>query len=156
MPVDLEEGIKCPVCLRGHIVQRVNKGKFFYACNNFPKCKTIFNYKPVANEYCEICGSVMLDSPNGLVCSNRNCNKENEESSGIICPICKQGHLQKKTAVKGKNKGKDFWACDRYPKCKTTFSEEPVNEVCGICGSQMVKKGDNISCTKQTCENYIK
>ena len=156
VPVDQEEGIKCPVCLRGHIVQKVNKGKFFYACNNFPKCKTTFTYKPVANEFCEICGSVMLDSPNGLVCSNRNCNKETEEASGIICPICKQGHLQKKTAVKGKNKGKEFWACDRYPKCKTTFSDEPINEVCGICGSQMVKKGEQISCSKPTCEKFIK
>ena len=156
VPVDLEEGIKCPVCLRGHIVQKVHNGKFFYACNNFPKCKTTFTYKPVANEYCEICGSVMLDSPNGLICSNRNCNSETEQENRIVCPICKQGHLQKKTAVKGKNKGKEFWACDRYPKCKTTFSEEPINEVCGICGSQMVKKGDGVSCTKPTCENFIK
>ena len=154
-PVDQELGIKCPVCLKGHIVQRVNKGKFFYACNNFPKCKTIFPYKPVANEFCEICGSVMLDSPSGLVCSNRNCNTETT-NDGIICPVCKKGHLQKKTAVRGKNKGKDFWACDAYPKCKTTFSDEPVDQVCGICGSQMVKKGDKISCSKPTCENFIK
>ena len=154
-PVDQELGIKCPVCLKGHIVQKVNKGKFFYACNNFPKCKTIFPYKPVANEYCEICGSVMLDTPNGLACSNRNCSTT-ETNGGIICPICKKGHLQKKTAVKGKNKGKEFWACDQYPKCKTTFSEEPVDQICGICGSQMVKKGDKISCSKPTCENFIK
>ena len=51
---------------------------------------------------------------------------------------------------------KEFWACDRYPKCKTTFSDEPVNETCGICGSQMVKKGEKVSCTKPTCENFIK
>ena len=154
-PVDLEEGIKCPVCLRGHIVQRVNKGKYFYACNNFPKCKTIFPFKPIPNEYCEICGSVILDAPEGHICSNRNCTRDKTDD-GIICPICKEGHLQKKTAVKGKNKGKYFWACDRFPKCKTTFSDEPVNQICGICGSQMVKKGDKISCSKQTCENYIK
>ena len=156
-PVDPELGIKCPVCLRGHIVQKVNKGKFFYACNNFPRCKTIFPYKPIEGAYCEICGSVMLDSPNGVVCSNRDCKKETtEQVGGVVCPICKEGHLQKRTAVKGKNKGKEFWACDRYPKCKTTFSDEPVNETCGICGSQMVKKGEKVSCTKPTCENFIK
>ena len=157
MPVDLDEGIKCPVCLRGHIVQRVNKGKFFYACNNFPKCKTVFAYKPVANEYCEICGSVMLDSPSGLICSNRDCKPSNiNGDEGIVCPICKKGHLQKKTATKGKNKGKTFWACDQYPKCKTTFSDEPINQICGICGSQMVNKDGKISCSKSTCENFIK
>ena len=155
-PVDLEEGIKCPVCLRGHIVQRVNKGKYFYACNNFPKCKTIFPYKPIAGEFCEVCGSVMLDSPNGHICSNRDCKSDTSNESLIVCPICKEGHLQKKVAVKGKNKGKEFWACNRFPKCKTTFSEEPVNELCGICGSQMVKKGDKISCSKADCENFIK
>ena len=156
-PLDQEEGIKCPVCLRGHIVQRVNKGKYFYACNNFPKCKTIFPFKPVENEFCEICGSVMLASPNGLVCSNKNCKSEDDEATeGIICPVCKQGHIQKKTAIKGKHKGKEFWACDRFPKCKTTFSDEPVNQTCGICGSQMVKKGDKVSCSKPTCENFIK
>ena len=155
MPIDLEEGIKCPVCLRGHIVQRVNRGKYFYACNNYPKCKTIFPFKPVENEFCEICGSVMLDSPNGLVCSNRNCKSESSDE-GIVCPICGKGHLQKRTSTRGKSKGQEFWACDQYPKCKTTFSLEPVKEVCGICGSQMVKKGEHVSCSKQTCENFIK
>ena len=99
----------------------------------------------------------MLDSPTGLICSNRDCKVVgNEEADGVICPICKKGHLQKKTATKGKNKGKYFWACDQYPKCKTTFSDEPVAQICGICGSQMVKKDGRISCTKPTCENFVK
>ena len=157
VPIDLEEGIKCPVCLRGHIVQRVNKGKYFYACNNFPKCKTIFAYKPIENEFCDKCGSVMLDSPEGHICSNKECSIEkNGAPEGITCPICKKGHLQKRTATKGKNKGKIFWACDQYPKCKTTFSDEPINQTCGICGSQMVLKNGKISCTNQNCENFIK
>ena len=154
--VDQEEGIKCPVCLKGHIVQRANKGKFFYACNNFPKCKTIFAYKPIEGLFCEICGSVMMASPDGPVCSNRNCKSETEKEDAILCPICKTGHIHKRTATKGKNKGKFFWACDNFPKCKTTFSDEPVNEICGICGSLMVKKGERISCSKPTCENFVK
>lgn len=152
--LDQEEGIKCPVCLKGHIVQKAKNGKYFYACNNYPKCKTIFAYKPI-KEFCEKCGSVMLESPNGLVCSNNSCGKE-VDSNSIVCPICKKGHLIKKTATKGKNKGKEFWACDNYPNCKTTYSLEPVNETCGICGSQMVKKDDKVSCTNQNCEKFIK
>ena len=151
---DQEEGIKCPSCLKGNIVQRVKNGKYFYACNNYPKCKTVFSYKPV-REFCPKCNSVMLDTPNGLACSNLNCGKEVNDDL-VTCPICKKGHLIKKTATKGKNKGKEFWACDNYPVCKTTFSEEPVKEVCGICGSQMVKKDDRISCTNLNCEKYIK
>ena len=154
-PVDQEEGIKCPNCLKGHIVQKVSKGKYFYACNNYPKCKTIFSYKPVS-QFCEKCNSVMLVTPTGLVCSNRECGKEKEEDNLIKCPICKTGHLIPKTATVGKNKGKTFWACNRYPSCKTTFSDEPVNETCGVCGSQMVKKGDVISCSNQKCEKFVK
>ena len=132
----------------------LKNGKYFYACNNYPKCKTVFSYKPV-REFCPKCNSVMLDTPNGLACSNLNCGKEVNDDL-VTCPICKKGHLIKKTATKGKNKGKEFWACDNYPVCKTTFSEEPVKEVCGICGSQMVKKDDRISCTNLNCEKYIK
>ena len=152
--LDQEEGITCPSCLKGKIVQRAKNGKYFYACNNYPKCKTVFSYKPV-KEFCPKCNSVMLETPNGLSCSNLNCGKE-ETSELIICPICKKGHLTKKTATKGKNKGKEFWACDNYPACKTTFSDEPVKEVCGICGSQMVKKDERVSCTNLNCENFVK
>lgn len=156
-PIDLEVGIKCPVCLRGHIIQKANKGKFFYACDNFPKCKTIFPYKPIEGAFCEYCGSVMLDSPDGVICSDRNCiGLKGDKENGIICPNCKEGHLEKKTATKGKNKGKLFWACNNFPKCKTTFSDEPINETCGICGSQKVMKNGNVSCSNIKCENYNK
>ena len=153
--VDQELGIVCPSCLKGNIIQKAKNGKFFYACNNYPKCKTSFSYKPVL-EFCDICGSVMLESPKGLICSNRNCGTNESTEEKIKCPICKTGHLIKKTATKGKNKGKMFWACDNYPKCRTTFSDEPVNQICGICGSQMVKKDDRISCTNIKCENFVK
>lgn len=153
--LDQEKGIICPVCLKGHIIQKAKNGKFFYACDNYPRCKTSFSYKPVM-EFCEKCGSVLLDSPKGLICSNRSCGLEEEKENAIICPVCKKGHLIKKTATKGKNKGKQFWACDNYPDCKTTFSDEPVKEICGICGSQMVKKDDRISCSNIKCENFVK
>ena len=153
--LDQEVGIICPSCLKGHIIQKAKNGKFFYACDNYPRCKTSFSYKPVL-EFCEKCGSVMLESPKGLICSNRNCGTVENLDESIKCPICKTGHLIKKTATKGKNKGKLFWACDNYPKCKTTFSDEPVNEICGICGSQMVKKGERISCTNNQCEKFVK
>ena len=98
----------------------------------------------------------MLDAPEGHICSNRSCGLEAEKETAITCPVCKKGHLIKKTATKGKNKGKQFWACDNYPACKTTFSDEPVAEICGICGSQMVKKDDRISCSNVKCEKFIK
>ena len=154
-PHDSELGIKCPTCLKGNIVQRLKNGKAFYACNNFPKCRTTFIYKPVM-EFCPTCGSVMLDTPKGLMCSNRDCGKESNEHEYPICPTCKKGHLLPKLATRGKSKGKTFWACNEYPKCKTIFNDEPVNMLCPVCGAQMVKKGDVISCSDSKCEKFVK
>ena len=149
----LEKGILCPECLKGHIVKRKGKKGFFYACDNYPQCKTIYNYEPV-EEYCEICGSVMLKGPQGLVCSNLKKHPENkeEQEEGILCPVCKEGHIVKRTASKGKSKGNIFYACNRYPKCKTIYSYEPTSEHCPLCGSIMLKKDDKLICSNSKCE----
>lgn len=107
-------------------------------------------------EFCPTCGSVMLDTPKGLMCSNRDCGKESNEHEYPICPTCKKGHLLPKLATRGKSKGKTFWACNEYPKCKTIFNDEPVNMLCPVCGAQMVKKGDVISCSDSKCEKFVK
>jgi len=67
-------GIKCPVCKKGDIVERVakkgrNKGNVFYACNNFPKCKTILKGKPTG-EYCENCDQPMVELDDGSIVCN--------------------------------------------------------------------------------------
>ena len=154
---DHEVGIKCPVCLKGHIVQKSKNNKTFYACNNYPKCRTTFIYKPVM-EFCPTCNSVMLESPKGLICSNRDCNKPTTDSAEYpVCPICKKGHLVPKVSSKGKNKGKTFWACNQFPRCHTIFADEPINELCPVCGNQMVKKNDGtISCSNDKCEKFVK
>lgn len=154
-PIDQSIGIKCPVCMKGHIVQKVSKGKIFYACNNYPKCKTIFNYKPIM-EFCPKCGSVMLETPDGLVCSNKECDKPVLNEQNPKCPVCGKGELVARVATHGKNKGKKFWACNMYPKCKTIFTDEPVNELCPVCGSQMVKKGEKVSCCNPKCDKFVK
>ncbi len=67
-------GITCPVCKKGEIVERVakkgrNKGNVFYACNNFPKCKTILKGKPTG-ENCENCDQPMVELDNGSIVCN--------------------------------------------------------------------------------------
>ncbi len=67
-------GITCPVCKKGEIVERVakkgrNKGNVFYACNNFPKCKTILKGKPTG-ENCENCDQPMVELDDGKVVCN--------------------------------------------------------------------------------------
>ncbi len=156
--VELEEGILCPQCRKGHIVNRVaqrgsNKGKIFYACDNYPKCKTSYDYKPV-EEYCETCGSVSLESPEGLICSNKNCGKDPVEE--ITCPVCNKGLLVEKTATRGKNQGNSFYACNNFPRCKTAFSSQPLNKKCEVCGKIKLLKDDVEICSDEKCETNKK
>ena len=67
-------GVKCPVCQTGEIVEREakkgrNKGNKFYACNNFPKCKTILKGKPTGDD-CKHCNQPMVETKDGVVCNN--------------------------------------------------------------------------------------
>lgn len=133
-----DTGIICPVCKKGHIVKRVaskgkSKGKTFYACSNYPKCKNIYNDEPVM-EYCPDCKSLMLKDENGkLYCSNK-CNeaiKDENEEQNVMCPECGKGHLIKRVAGKGKNKGNIFYGCSNYPKCKKIISLDEYNSLIG-------------------------
>lgn len=42
-----EEIVKCPNCENGLLIKRKNRyNKFFYGCNQYPRCKTAFNQLP--------------------------------------------------------------------------------------------------------------
>ena len=63
------EVVKCPNCDGMLVERKTKKGKIFYGCNNFPKCKTAFWDRPL-EETCPECGSILLESKDGIKCSN--------------------------------------------------------------------------------------
>ncbi len=63
------EVVKCPNCDGMIIERKTKKGKVFYGCNNFPKCKTAFWDKPI-DEKCPECGSILLLGKDGIKCSS--------------------------------------------------------------------------------------
>lgn len=63
------EVVKCPNCDGMLVERKTKKGKIFYGCNNFPKCKTAFWDRPL-EEKCPECGSILLESKDGIKCSN--------------------------------------------------------------------------------------
>ena len=63
------EVCKCPNCDGTIIERKTRKGKTFYGCNNFPKCKTAYWDKPI-DEKCPKCGNVLLENKNKIICSN--------------------------------------------------------------------------------------
>lgn len=123
--------IVCPACGEANLVRRIakkgrSKGDFFYACANFPKCKNVYSDEPTT-DVCPMCGAMMLKTQdNVLICSN-HCQEEKQEE--ILCPICKKGHMVKRTASKGKNKGNVFYGCSNFPKCKNIMSNEAIEEL---------------------------
>lgn len=111
------------------------------------------------DQICEKCGSPMIIKLGRfgkfLACSNfpkcRN-TKPIEISSGVKCPECKQGDIiERKT-----RKGKTFYSCSRYPKCKFALWDIPTGEKCPKCGSLLVKNRFNkVKCSNKECD-YVK
>lgn len=132
-PSDIvDTGIVCPNCKDGTLLRRVahtgrNKGSYFYACSNYPKCKTVYNDEPT-NQECPSCGAMMLKNEKGALYCSKHCDKPNEEE-GILCPVCKKGHMVKRVASKGKNKGNVFYGCSNFPRCKNIMTEEDVQKL---------------------------
>ena len=129
----LDTGVLCPECGTGHIVQRIaktgkNKGKSFYACNNYPSCKVTFSDLPT-HETCPKCGAILLKNDQGELYCSKHCEEQEKIDSHILCPACKKGHMLKRTASKGKNKGNVFYGCSNFPRCKNIMTEEEISNL---------------------------
>ncbi|NLD26080.1 MAG: type I DNA topoisomerase [Acholeplasmataceae bacterium] len=79
------------------LVKRNGRFGQFIACSAFPKCHYIKK------------------------------EEKEEDLTDVTCPKCGIGHLVERVSHKGRSRGKKFYACNRYPECKTTFSELPEN-----------------------------
>ena len=54
---------------------------------------------------------------------------------------------------KKSKRGKVFYGCNNYPKCKEAYWDMPIGEKCPECSSMLTKKKDTIKCS--SCD-YIK
>ena len=111
----------CPECSLPLLIRRGPFGEFT-ACSGYPYCKYI--KKPPKKEVIK---------------------------TGIACPVCGEGEIVERVASRGRSKGATFYACDRYPKCKTTYSGRPTGEICDVCQGLMIKIGDVIRCGNENC-----
>lgn len=112
------------------------------------------------DEICELCGSNMVIR-NGrfgqfLACKNYPECKNTKpilEKIGIQCPQCDDGEI----VVKKSKKGKVFYGCSNFPKCRFATWNKPLEKNCSKCGSIMVEKigktGALELCSNSNCEN---
>ena len=104
-------------------------------------------------EMCPNCGNplVIKQSKYGkfIACSNypeckyiKNNEEKKEEHIIMKCPHC-DGMIVEKTT----RRGKTFYGCNNYPKCKTATWDKPTGELCPNCSELLVEGKDGIKCT---------
>jgi DNA topoisomerase-1 len=93
----------CLVCKAGNVVERGGKYGVFYACDQYPSCKTVYTLGADGKLIQKVAKKVDTSRP---------------------CPTCKKakrkGYLQKRT---NKKENSTFYGCNQYPKCKHTESD---------------------------------
>jgi len=84
MPFLVKTGASCPECGQELVQRTGKKGRIFYGCSAFPKCKFTIRYKPLP-ESCPRCGKLLIVYRKGLAkCSKCSYKRrlEQEESTG--------------------------------------------------------------------------
>jgi DNA topoisomerase-1 len=123
----------CPNCGKP-LVKR--KGRFgeFLGCSGYPKCKTIVN----------------LQKQDGAEGAPAEASAPEE-----IMPCPADGCSG--TIVRKKSRYGDFYACNRYPKCKYSLPGKPLDRKCPQCGSLLAEKQykgrpQGVVCISETCD----
>lgn len=103
-------GEDCPKC-GSPMVFRNSRYGTFEACSNYPACKHIKQKEVVKKEVV---------------------------STGVKCTKCETGEIVERQAKTGKNKGKTFYACNNFPKCRNMLFYKPTGEICPNCGQLLM------------------
>ena len=102
-------------------------------------------------ENCPNCGSALVIRKGRYgeftACSGfPNCKyikaSDVKQNEIIDCPNCDGKIIEKKS-----KRGKLFYGCNNYPKCKTAYWDEPIGRNCPECNSMLTKKKDIIKCS---------
>ena len=75
-PIVNKVGVKCPDCDGEIIEKRSRKGRLFYGCSNYPKCKNVYWNRPVDRK-CPKCGSLLVEKKtknHEFECANKECD----------------------------------------------------------------------------------
>jgi len=161
----------CPKC-GGQLSKRLGRNGLFIGCTNYPECdytRDLNADKAEADEpeivegrSCPDCGSE-LAVKRGRYGKFIGCTAypkcryieplEKPEDTGVTCPKCHEGTLQKKKS----RRGKIFYSCSTYPKCDYAVWNEPLDEPCPNCGWPILtlkvtkSKGAQKVCPQKEC-----
>ena len=165
-------GIPCKLC-DGDLVIKWGKTGEFLACENYPTCKFTQNFKKDENgtvipvekeepvdsgEKCEKCGRPMVYKQGRygefLACSGYpECKHIRAQTTGVKCP---EENCEGELVQKVSKKGKVFFSCSTFPKCKFASWDRPVPKQCPICSKPFLlekktKKETVLHCIDNDC-----
>ena len=166
-PKDIPTDEVCDKCEKPMVIKWGRHGRFI-ACTGFPDCKNTKQLETEGNgdsgqtevqltdEKCEKCESPMVLKAGRfgrfLACSKYpECKTTKPISTGIKCPDDGGDIVERRT-----KKGKLFFSCGNYPKCKFATWYKPVKKACPDCGAEFLvekrtKKEEVIMCLKKEC-----
>lgn len=121
-----------------------------------PAVKDAFSAMPKkeatkTGEDCPNCGNplVIRKGKYGefVACSNYpDCKYIKIEPKEIVevcdCPNCGSKIVEKKS-----KRGKVFYGCDNYPKCKTAYWDKPIGRNCPSCNNMLTEKNGKVKCS---------
>jgi DNA topoisomerase-1 len=137
----------CPKCGSPLSIRLGRNGRFI-GCTKYPECDYTRDLNPegaeaaapelVEGRNCPECGST-LEVKRGKYGKFIGCSAypkcryieplERPEDTGVTCPQCSKGTLQKKKS----RRGKIFYSCSTYPTCDYAVWDEPRAESCPQC-----------------------
>jgi len=175
-PLRVMTDVPCDKC-GAPMELRYWKGSHFLGCSNYPTCRntkslpqdlpgatyeegTLIINKALeamtsdvnATIPCPECGSQMALKTGRYGryyrCTDPDCGKTAPVSTGISCPVCKEGTLIEKYSQKRRG---IFYSCSSYPVCRFAVSNSPV-KVCPACkGGVLTAKGETLRCSNKDC-----
>jgi DNA topoisomerase-1 len=164
--------IPCEKC-GAHMIIRWGRRGEFLACPKYPECRNTKNFRREADrivvleaeetdEKCEKCGKPMRVRVGRygkfLGCSGYpECTSirplVRPTSIDFRCPDCHEGDLLERRS----RRGKVFYGCSRYPKCRFAVWNRPVDRRCPQCdAAYLVEKttkryGTQLRCVREGC-----
>ena len=167
---------KCPKCGQPLSIRLGKRGRFI-GCTGYPECDYTQDLAQNAGEKpeaetvegrnCPECDSTLVIKTGRygrfIGCSNYpQCKHieplEKPADTGVECPNCHEATiLQRKS-----RKGKIFYSCKAYPKCKYALWNEPIDKPCPKCAwpiltvKETKREGKQLLCPKEGCDYKAK
>ncbi|MCX6559663.1 MAG: type I DNA topoisomerase [Candidatus Aminicenantes bacterium] len=154
----------CPKCGKPVVLKSGRFGSF-KSCSGYPDCdfKEAMVKKEIVtlDELCPDCGSNLVQRKGRfglfIACSDyptcKYIKKKKSEDTGLACPTDCGGTILKRET----KRGRFFYGCSRFPKCRYATWDEPLKQPCPKCGKPFVlrhstkKDGTYIHCQDEVC-----